>query len=56
MAKDLTPREADYSRWYTDVVTKSTLAMTTTISLLVASMLYSLPMGTCSCPARLCDR
>jgi prolyl-tRNA synthetase len=26
VAKDITPRETDYARWYTDVVTKSTLA------------------------------
>lgn len=26
MAKDITPREQDYARWYTDVVTRSTLA------------------------------
>ncbi|RMF71747.1 MAG: proline--tRNA ligase [Acidobacteria bacterium] len=26
MAKDITPRDQDYARWYTDVVTRSTLA------------------------------
>ncbi len=26
MAKEITPREKDYARWYTDVVTRSTLA------------------------------
>ncbi len=26
MAKDITPRDSDYARWYTDVVTRSTLA------------------------------